>query len=214
MSNDGLTREFLAERDFRIFQMRKTGTSTQEIAKRFNISTKAVNYAIQRQLSRMNQEALLAYPEVLRMELERLDSLQQSVWPLTQHRKVTAPDGSEIVVEPDLRAVQQLLSIMDRRAKLLGMEAININVINDNIASNEKRAVLADAADGPAAVDEFDPETEAKRLIELMSQAGVLPAETSRALLAGEAPPDDGRAIAPPKQEIEDAVIIPDEVIP
>ena len=86
MSNgDGLTREFLAERDLRIFQMRKTGTAVQEIARRFSISTKAVNFAIQRQLSRMNQEALMAYPEVLRMELERLDSLQQSVWPLTQH---------------------------------------------------------------------------------------------------------------------------------
>ena len=211
MSNDGLTREFLAERDIRIFQMRKSGMSTQEIAKRFGVSTKAVNYAIQRQLNRMNQEALLAYPEVLRMELERLDALQQSVWPMTQHRRVTAPDGSEIVVEPDLRAVQQALSIMDRRAKLLGMEAININVINESVGSNEKRAVLAEAADVPAAADEFDPEQEAKRLIELMSQAGVLPPETSLALLAGEAP----------QQEIEYAEIIdddgpikPDEVIP
>jgi hypothetical protein len=191
MSNEGLTREFLAERDFRIFQMRKSGMSTQEISKRFAVSTKAVNYAIQRQLNRMNQEALLAYPEVLRMELERLDALQQSVWPMTQHRRIAAPDGSEVVVEPDLRAVQQALSIMDRRAKLLGMEAININIINESVGSNEKRAVLAEASDVPAAVDEFDPEQEAKRLIELMSQAGVLPPETSLALLSGEAPQHD-----------------------
>jgi tRNA(Glu) U13 pseudouridine synthase TruD len=191
MSNEGLTREFLAERDFRIFQMRKSGMSTQEISKRFGVSTKAVNYAIQRQLNRMNQEALLAYPEVLRMELERLDALQQSVWPMTQHRRIAAPDGSEVVVEPDLRAVQQALSIMDRRAKLLGMEAININIINESVGSNEKRAVLAEAADVPAAADEFDPEQEAKRLIELMSQAGVLPPETSLALLSGEAPQQD-----------------------
>jgi hypothetical protein len=165
--------------------------STQEISKRFAVSTKAVNYAIQRQLNRMNQEALLAYPEVLRMELERLDALQQSVWPMTQHRRIAAPDGSEVVVEPDLRAVQQALSIMDRRAKLLGMEAININIINESVGSNEKRAVLAEASDVPAAVDEFDPEQEAKRLIELMSQAGVLPPETSLALLSGEAPQHD-----------------------
>lgn len=201
MSNEGLTREFLAERDFRIFQMRKSGMSTQEISKRFGVSTKAVNYAIQRQLNRMNQEALLAYPEVLRMELERLDALQQSVWPMTQHRRIAAPDGSEVVVEPDLRAVQQALSIMDRRAKLLGMEAININIINESVGSNEKRAVLAEAADVPAAVDEFDPEQEAKRLIELMSQAGVLPPETSLALLSGEAP----------QQDIEYAEVIEDD---
>lgn len=207
--SDGLTREFLAERDLRIFQMRKTGMSTQEISRRFNISNKAVNYAIQRQLARLNSEALLAYPEVLRMELERLDALQQSVWPLTQHRKVTAPDGSEIVVEPDLRAIQQALAIMDRRAKLLGMEAVNIHVMTDVNESAPARAQLADAADGPAAVDEFDPEVEARRLIELMSQAGVLPADTSRALLAGEAPPDDGRII----DNVVDAVLVEDEVI-
>lgn len=208
--SDGLTREFLAERDLRIFQMRKTGTAVQEIARRFGISTKAVNFAIQRQLSRMNQEALMAYPEVLRMELERLDSLQQSVWPLTQHRKVTMDDGTEVVVEPDLKAVQQALSIMDRRAKLLGMEAVNINFTSET-ETTPVRAVLADASDHAAAVDEFDPETEAKRLIELMGVAGVLPAETTTALLAG------SPAALPPADDIEEAEIVnevltPDEV--
>lgn len=208
MSNgEGLTREFLAERDLRIFQMRKTGTAVQEIARRFGISTKAVNFAIQRQLSRMNQEALMAYPEVLRMELERLDSLQQSVWPLTQHRKIAMDDGTEVVVEPDLKAVQQALSIMDRRAKLLGMEAVNINFVGDG-ETTPARAVLAEASDHAAAVDEFDPETEAKRLIELMGMAGVLPAETTHALLNG-----SPAALSPASDnEPEDAVIIPDEV--
>ena len=211
MSNgDGLTREFLAERDLRIFQMRKTGTAVQEIARRFSISTKAVNFAIQRQLSRMNQEALMAYPEVLRMELERLDSLQQSVWPLTQHRKVTMDDGTEVVVEPDLKAVQQALSIMDRRAKLLGMEAVNINFVGDT-ETTPARAVLAEVSDRAAAVDEFDPETEARRLIELMGMAGVLPAETTHALLGGgPAALLSGDDIE--EAEIVDEVITPDEV--
>jgi hypothetical protein len=207
--SDGLTREFLAERDLRIFQMRKSGISTQEIARKFGVSTKAVNLAIQRQLARLNKEALLAYPEVLRLELERLDALQQSVWPLTQHRKVVAPDGSEIIVEPDLRAVQQALAIMDRRSKLLGMEQININV--DVTSDAPLRATLADAAERPAAANEFDPETEARRLIELMGQAGVLPAATVHELLGGEQPAIEA---APHDRPIEDAVIIPDEVIP
>jgi predicted ArsR family transcriptional regulator len=206
--SDGLTREFLAERDLRMFQMRKTGMSSQEIARKFGVSTKAVNYAIQRQLGRLNKEALLAYPEVLRMELERLDTLQQAVWPLTQHRKITAPDGSEVIVEPDLRAVQQALAIMDRRSKLLGMEAVNIN-IND-MSEAPIRATLADAADRPAAANEFDPETEARRLIELMGQAGVLPPGTVQELLGTDLP-----ELNPAPQPIIDAeVIYPDEVIP
>jgi hypothetical protein len=207
--SDGLTREFLAERDLRIFALKKTGISSQEIARKFGISTRAVNTSIQRQLSRLNKEALLAYPEVLRLELERLDALQQSVWPLTQHRKVTAPDGTEIIVEPDLRAVQQALAIMDRRSKLLGMEAININL--DVTTETPQRAVLADAAERPAAVNDFNPETEARRLIELMGQAGVLPAETVHELLGGEQPALPVSTAPPPPTT---TIITPDEVIP
>ena len=126
MSDSSLTKEFLAERDLRIFQMRKSGTSVQEIAKRFGMSTRGVGYAVQRQLARLNQEALLAYPEVLRLELERLDTLQQAIWPLTQHRKVEAPDGSEVVVEPDLRAVQQVLETDAQAQALILVPEINL----------------------------------------------------------------------------------------
>lgn len=199
----GLTREFLAERDLRIFKMRQAGVAANEIARRFGVSTSAVNNAIRRQLERLNREALLAYPEVLRLELERLDSLQQAIWPLTQHRKVTLDDGSEMTVEPDLRAVQQVLSVMDRRAKLLGMEATNINLSVDAGESAPQRVALA-GADGerPAAIDAFNPETEARQLLEIMGVAGVLPPETVNELL--------GRPVGE-LTEIVDAEIVEDE---
>ena len=103
------TKEFLNERDMRIFKMRQAGTSVNEIARRFGISTSSVSRSIQRQLEKMNKEAILAYPEVLRMELERLDNLQQAIWPMTQHRRVVMDDGTEMQVEPDLKAIQQVL---------------------------------------------------------------------------------------------------------
>ena len=78
-SNKIATKEFLHERDMRIFKMRQAGTSTQEIARRFGITTSAVSKAVQRTLEKMNREVLMAYPEVLRMELERLDCLQQAI---------------------------------------------------------------------------------------------------------------------------------------
>jgi hypothetical protein len=160
-----------------------------------------VNTAIRRQLEKLNREALMAYPEVLRLELERLDSLQQAIWPLTQHRKVTLDDGSEMTVEPDLRAVQQVLSVMDRRAKLLGMEATNINL---SVETNDtpQRAVLAgNENNNPAAIDAFNPETEARQLLEIMGISGVLPPETVNTLLgpAGEL------------TQISDAEIVEDE---
>lgn len=193
--NEGLTREFLAERDLRVFKMRQAGVAANEIAKRFGMTTNAVNAAVRRQLERLNREALMAYPEVLRLELERLDALQQAIWPMTQHRKVTLDDGSEVTVEPDLKAVQQVLSVMDRRSRLLGMEATNINVSVD--AAAPQRAVLAGADNGPAAIDAFSPEEEARQLLELMEASGVLPPGVFGALEAGD--------------EIAEAEVIEDE---
>lgn len=178
----GLSREFLAERDLRIFKMRQAGVSLQEIARRFSMTTSAVSSAVRRQLERMNREALMAYPEVLRMELERLDSLQTSIWPLTQHRKVTMDDGTEVAVEPDLKAIQQVLGIMDRRSRLLGMEQTNINLNVDQMGGSEHRAVLAGAVQTSIG-DTFSPEAEARKLLEIMGKTGVLPESTVNELI-------------------------------
>ena len=183
-NNKIVTREFLNERDHRIFKMRQAGTSVSEIARRFGVSTSVVSKAIQRQLEKMNREAVLAYPEVLRMELERLDNLQQAIWPLTQHRKIRMDDGTEQTVEPDLKAIQQVLSIMDRRTKLLGMDQTNINVQMDMVGQNNDAIKVTLA--GQAGVEEkekFDPESEAKKLLEIMGASGVLPATTVQHLL-------------------------------
>ena len=184
-SQSGLTKEFLAERDLRIFKMRQAGVAISEIARRFNMSTKSVTAAINRQLQKLNQEALMGYPEVLRMELERLDALQQAIWPLTQHRKVRLDDGSEVSVEPDIKAIQQVLAIMDRRSKLLGMEQQTVNLQVEQVGqADTARAVLAGTnSQSPAAVNQFNPETEARQLLELMGMSGVLPSDTVRELL-------------------------------
>ena len=176
----GLTREFIAERDARIFAMRRSGVPVTEIAKKLGVKVAAVHSAVQRQLQKLNREALLAYPEVLRLELERLDALQQAVWPLTQHRKVTGPDGDEHVVEPDLKAVAEVRALIAQRSKLLGMEQTNLNVMVDTPAP--QRAVLAEAI-GSAAVDAFDPKTEAVAMLELMARSGVIPAGEVEAVL-------------------------------
>ena len=157
-----------------------------EIARRFNMSSSSVNASIRRQLEKMNREALLAYPEVLRLELERLDALQQSIWPMTQHRRVTTEDGTEMNVEPDMKAIQQVLSIMDRRSKLLGMEQNSINVHMDiNAQQIPVRASLSGAEKDTVALSNFSPENEARQLLEIMGRSGVLPRETVNAILSG-----------------------------
>ena len=140
MDSNKLSKEFLAERDARIFGLKKSGVSNADIAKRFNMTAAAVAAATRRQLGRLNSEAWLSYPEVLRLELERLDEMQKSVWPLTQFRREVLEDGSEVMLEPDQNAVRTVLGIMDRRAKLLGM-----NVERTEVAiSGLERAEVVD----------------------------------------------------------------------
>lgn len=179
-----MNRELLAERDARIFALKKAGVSSREIAKRFDMTTSAVSKAIQRQLEKLNQESKLNYVEVLRMELERLDALQASIWPMTQNRKQANPDGSEVAIEPDLKAVQQVLSVMDRRAKLLGMDRMNVNVSLADAPSvaGQIKVTLAGAEKSASEIDAHSPEEDARRLIALMTSAGILPAEELAAI--------------------------------
>jgi hypothetical protein len=148
------------------------------------MTTSAVSKAIQRQLEKLNQESKLNYVEVLRMELERLDALQASIWPMTQNRKQANPDGSEVAIEPDLKAVQQVLSVMDRRAKLLGMDRMNVNVSLADAPSvaGQIKVTLAGAEKSSNEIDVHSPEEDARRLIALMTSAGILPAEELAAI--------------------------------
>lgn len=184
-NNKVASKEFLAERDSRIFKMRQAGMSVAEIGRRFSVSSKVVSNAINRTLEKLNRETHMAYPEVLRMELERLDGLQAAIWPLTQHRKVTLDDGTEVQVEPDLKAIQQVLGIMDRRSKLLGMEQNNVNVQMEINAREVQpiRATLAGQDSMKTTVLSFDAESEARELLKIMAISGVLPIDTVAQML-------------------------------
>lgn len=185
-SKAAITREFLAERDVRIFKMRQAGVASQEIARRFGVSVATVGRSVNRQLEKLNSEALLAYPEVLRMELERLDALQSAIWPMTQHRRVTLNDGTEVSVEPDMKAIQQVLSVMDRRSKLLGMEVqqkqVDVKIGLDGM-TDSIRLAMAGAQGALPSATAHSPEAEAKQLLALMVRSGVVsPTEIEGAL--------------------------------
>jgi len=91
-------------------------------------------------------------------------------------------DGTEVSIEPDIKAVATVLSIIDRRAKLLGMEQTNVNVQMDVRETSPIRAVLA-GAPGVVQAEKFDSEAEAKKLLILMGDAGIMPKETIKELL-------------------------------
>jgi hypothetical protein len=86
---------------------------------------------------------------------------------------------------------------MDRRAKLLGMEQNNVSVQMDVRDSSPIKATLAGQQGVVAAIDAFDPETEARQLLQIMGASGVLPPSTVAGILGNE--------------HIQDAEIVEDE---
>lgn len=172
-----LSKEFLAERDSRIFNLKKSGLSNSEIGKRFDMTASAVAAAVRRQLERLNKEAFLSYPEVLRLELERLDEMQKSLWPMTQYRREELDDGSFVMVEPDQKAIQTVLGIMDRRAKLLGMnvEKVDIAISGGVGDAIDIKSTLAGAQAPAGLLSSGDAaKEESLKLLEIMSSAGIL----------------------------------------
>lgn len=184
MSEGGkvMSREFLAERDARIFKMRQAGMSASDISKRFGVSVSVVQKAIQRQLEKLNRETLMAYPEVLRLELERLDALQSALWPMTQHRKIRTDDGTEVQVEPDMKAIQTVLSIMKQRSQLLGMEQNNLNIQMDVTQRDTIKSTIVGESEAKP-LNAFNPEAEARGLLEVMGRSGVISQEMINQLL-------------------------------
>ena len=193
MAGKNLTREFIAERDLKMFRMRQAGASHSEIAKRYDISVSVVSKGISRILERLNRDAALAYPEVLRLELERLDNLQSSVWPLTQFRRETIGD-EEIVVEPDMKAIQTVLGIMDRRARLLGMEVQRVD-LNVGGTADIRHSLAGEALKHGGKIDY---RAESMQLLELMQKAGVLESGVVEKVLA----------------EVEDEEVVDAELLP
>lgn len=177
-------RTVLAERDLMIFERRRAGQPIHEIAKAMGMSIAAVNSAVQRRLEKLNREALLAYPEVLRMELERLDAMQSALWPLTQVRRERVEGTDEtIIVMPDIKATAEVRAIMAQRAKLLGLEQANIRLTVETEDAPAKASLHG--VERAAEADAFDPEAEARMLLKLAGDTGLIPSEVAEALRLG-----------------------------
>lgn len=111
------------DRELAVVELRREGKTWQQIAEKVNYATamgawKAYQRACQRTLQEPTDEAR-------RIELDRLDALQRTYW--------------EPAVEGNLRAADFVLRVIDRRARILGIDApqkIQAEVVNyDGIGS-------------------------------------------------------------------------------
>jgi len=181
MAPNSLSREFLHERDTRIYQLRSTGMTPEQIAKQFDITPRTVHSAIRRRISEIGKSQLSTYPEIILMELERYDKLQAAIWPYTQPRRVTLDDDTQITVDPDPKFVQQVLVIMKDRQKLLGLDIQRMD-----IQSSPDPADVRHGLHGDEEAFTTNYEDESKQMIALAAKAGIIDSDTANALLGNQ----------------------------
>ena len=90
-------------------RLRMAGLSFREIAQRVGVTPRRAWVMVQESLSEMRRDIEGNVAELRAMELARLDVAQAALW----KRVLAGEDG----------AVSSLIRIMDRRAKLLGLDA-------------------------------------------------------------------------------------------
>lgn len=98
-----------AERRKTAIELRKAGKTFSEIGDELAITTQSAFGLIQRELDRLNKATRQESEALRELENWRLDALQAGLW-------TKATDGH-------IPAVQQVLRIMERRAKLNGLDA-------------------------------------------------------------------------------------------
>jgi hypothetical protein len=98
-----------AERRTRALELRKEGKTFTAIGKELGCSEQRAHKLVTLELQRLNRRRAEQAAEVTRLEVERLDVLLGGVW-----AKAKAGDAA---------AIDRVLAIMGRRARLLGLDA-------------------------------------------------------------------------------------------
>jgi hypothetical protein len=146
MSTKG-QREQAAERRLKAFELRKAGASFRQIGRELGVSEAQAHRDIMQALETL---AKLTEPEVqhLRMiELQRLDEMQARLWPLITHTEINPVTGMR-VPKPDQFAIDRVIRIMERRARLSGIDApLRVNLDLDREIENLLREVRQPDAD-------------------------------------------------------------------
>jgi len=129
---DGKFRRTLAgaERDAEAARLRSRGLSYEAIGRELGLDKGNAYHAVQRAL-----EATVAEPaaEVRQLELARLDDMYMAVMKVLEAQHFTVSNG-KLIYHPEtggpllddapvLQAVDRLLKIQERRARLLGLDA-------------------------------------------------------------------------------------------
>lgn len=100
-----------AERRKQAVLMRQAGATYEAIGEKLGISPQAAHKTVDKALTKTQRETSEAADKVRQLELSRLDAMQAALW-------LSAVKGNH-------GAVDRILRIMERRARYLGLDAID-----------------------------------------------------------------------------------------
>ncbi|MGX1483423.1 hypothetical protein RKD45_002499 [Streptomyces griseus] len=138
-----------AERDAAAARLRARGHTYQQIADELGWTSRGdAHHAVQRALEATVKEAAA---EVRAIELDRLDTLYRAALAVLERQHVTVSNGRVVSLNeepilddgPVLAAIDRLLKIQERRARLLGLDAPTkaaISITPDRLAAIEAMA--------------------------------------------------------------------------
>jgi hypothetical protein len=149
------------ERDARAVELRRSGLNYRQIAAQLTVAVSTAHDMVRRGLTDTVAES---NDEVRQLELVRLDHLYRAALGVLGKRHLIVsngrvalhPETGEALLDsgPILQAMDRLIKIMDRRAKLLGLDAptrvemITLGAIEAEIERLEKEMGVAAAPEG------------------------------------------------------------------
>jgi hypothetical protein len=101
--------EIIAERRVRAFGLRKAGASYRQIAQQLSVSLNTAWADVTAELLELREQTKADAQEVRDLELQRCDEMILGLWPAVR--------------KGDPRSVLAAAKVMERRAKLLGLDA-------------------------------------------------------------------------------------------
>lgn len=127
ISAQGPGRLRTAELEEECLRLRREGLTHRQIAARLGVAPSTAYKRVRHGLDEINQRNVESAEQLRTMELARLDELQNAIW--------------ERATEGELRAIDAVLRIMERRAKLVGLDTSRHTV---KVSSGDRDRLIED----------------------------------------------------------------------
>lgn len=120
----------IAQRRVKVFELAKQGYTVKQIADKLGFEFRAIWDDIQYEIEGLRAVITDGAKFAREMELNRLDEITKSLFPLCVTQQVPHPtkEGETLDVPPSLPHVDRMLRVMERRSKLLGLDAPDVKM--------------------------------------------------------------------------------------